>query len=272
MIHQLLEVVENDYNKYNNEYTSWIGDSVTPNVVATLRKEAMNNSAWDVGKIRLTLWNKYISNEGDVRVFSTMRGDRVVLLSEIKHPSPPPKSWIRIFRILSPKVPVRILWFASETKRIPPPIGKRVEPQHINGGYTKSCDAQSIVIYRKEEATRVLIHELLHASCSDPATTIIPYIEADTEAWAEVILTALAAKGRPGIFKDLWSDQANYIMKQCKSLVRYHQVHTKSDYAWRYTIGRLERLRQLGLPLPEESSIATVPLKSLRLTLKKLET
>lgn len=271
MIRQLLEVVANDYEKYKNEDTSWIGDSVKPADIAALRNEATKESSWDTGKIRLTLWNKYTSNEGDVRVFSTPRSDRVVVLSETKQPPPPPKSWIRIFRILSPDTPVRILWFASETQRIPPPVGMPIEPQHINGGYTKQCDAQSVVIYRKEEATRVLIHELLHASCTDPDITVLPQIEADTEAWAEVVLTALAAKGRPNVFKELWSEQANYIMKQCKSLMRYHQVRTKSDYAWRYTTGRFERLRQLGLPFPEEDSIRAVPLKSLRLTLKKLE-
>jgi hypothetical protein len=270
MIRNLLEVVANDYAAYKTP-ASWTGDTVQPRDINALREQATANSHWDVSKIRLNLWESWLAGDRkttDIRTFSS-GPHRVVIIG----PSPinsPPQSWIRIFRLLSPDKPVHILWFASDDKRIPPPVGEDIKPQHVNGGYTERCNAQSVVIYRKEEATRVLIHELLHASCTDPETPFLPHLEADTEAWAEVIMTAIRSHGSQQHFNNFWNIQSQYAISQAAAAEKFYNVKSPEDYGWRYLVGRLESFRKFGLPLPG-SPQKSEPLKSLRLTHEKLE-
>jgi len=61
----------------------------------------------------------------------------------------------------------RIVWFANPTKRHLPDTFVEPDESHVNGGYTYACEPSTIVIYRKEEVCRVLVHELLHAACTD---------------------------------------------------------------------------------------------------------
>ena len=183
--------------------------------------------------------------------------------------SPPWNTWWRAIRLLVAKRgggPVRILIFAHPKKRLLPQRNHPVKEEHINGGYAMRCDASSIVIYRKEEATRVLIHELLHASCSDPYHKETPHIEADTEAWAEIMLCGMAAHGSAASWRRLMREQINYSLRQAATLRDHHRVNTEADYAWRYTIGRLDVWRGLGLDVAEPPSHYTA-CESLRLTI-----
>lgn len=174
------------------------------------------------------------------------------------------KTWWRAIRILSPK-PVRILIFAHPQKRLSPPHGHPLGEEHVNGGMTMRCDAKTVVIYRKEEATRVLIHELFHANCSDPYNLDVPFIEADTEAWAELVLCAMAAKGDAPIFKRLMSNQIQYALKQSSSAEKHHEVENETDYAWRYLSGRLDVWKRLGISF-DDSKESREKVKSLRFT------
>jgi hypothetical protein len=152
---------------------------------------------------------------------------------------------------------------------MPPLIGQPIQPKHVNGGYTKPCNTDSIVVYREEEAIRVVIHELLHASCSDPYDDDIAFLEADTEAWAEVTLIALKAKGEYRDFLRLWNQQARYAINQAAAAEQYYSITSPKDYGWRYLIGRLERFESYNLPLsPPPKSVQ--PLRSLRLTPESL--
>jgi len=177
---------------------------------------------------------------------------------------PAVEAWWRIIRLMSTK-PVRILIFAHPSLRKMPEKGKPVEASHINGGYAMPCDPRTIVIYRQEEIARVMIHELFHASCSDPYHRNTPNIEADTEAWAEIVLCGMAAKGNSSSWRRLMREQINYSLRQAATLRDNHGVNTDADYAWRYTIGRLDVWRGLGLDVPEPPSQYTV-CESLRLT------
>jgi len=266
MIKELLDIVAEDYRVHRKQ--EWIEDTVSPTDINALRQESTQHSKWDEGHLRLNLWKSYETNRAYCRGYSCEYG-RVIVLSYEKNLEPP-NSWIRIFRLLknSPN-PIRVLWIASSTERIAPPPGQPIKPDHINGGYTQICNSGSIVIYRKEEATRVLIHELLHASCTDPKIQELENIEADTEAWAEVILTAIAAQGNKREFEKLWALQSKYAVSQAESVRKFHNVNGPGDYSWRYVVGRLEKFIQFGLPLIHPKNIEYI--KSVRLTHKKLE-
>jgi hypothetical protein len=179
---------------------------------------------------------------------------------------PPWKLWWRIIRIFN--VNADVLIFAHPKKRIAPPKGHDITQAHVNGGMTDRCNPKSIVIYRLEEVTRVLIHELFHASCSDPYTKDTPHIEADTEAWAEIILCAITAKGDAQVWAKYMKQQITWTLRQAATLRDTYSVQTPSHYAWRYIIGKIDVWKMLGL------HIQTIPLpgqyiqtKSLRFTI-----
>lgn len=166
-------------------------------------------------------------------------------------------------RLLSKK-PVRISLFLHPHPRVPPPKGEPIKAEHINGGATMPCDSQTITVYRREEFLRVLLHELFHASCSDPYEKPVPYVEADCEAWAELCLCALRAKGDPGQFSRLWTKQLKHAANLSAYIQKHHGVKSPSDYAWRYTVGRLEVWDRLGFTVPVGH--APSQLETLRLT------
>ena len=178
-------------------------------------------------------------------------------------------SWWRCIRLLS-KNPVRILIFAATNKREFPAKGQVIEPKHINGGLAMQCDARSIVIYRREEVTRVLVHELFHASCSDPEGPI-QLVESDCEAWAELMICAMLARGNYLQFMRHFNEQAKYAVKQAFRVEKYNLVMNENDYAWRYIVGRIGVWKSLGLKVadlkPEEKS-RLKEVKSLRLTVR----
>ncbi len=154
----------------------------------------------------------------------------------------------RVLQLFYRGRPFRVLFFGSQTRRLmPQPLTEKVGARHINGGYTYPCDPGTIVIYRREEVVRVLIHECYHASCSDPKDTPVEKVEADTEAWAEVALCALAARGRDDLFRRFMRAQILYAYRQGAILITSYNVKTPEDYAWRYTIGKFGVWGQLGL-------------------------
>ena len=157
----------------------------------------------------------------------------------------------------------RIVWFAHPQKRLLPTQGD-IAPEHVNGGYTHTCVADTIVIYREEEVCRVLVHELLHAACTDDPSLPVPYQEVYTETWAELFLVAILARGSLRKAASLWKKQAQWIADQEYILTKYG-VNEKS-YAWRYTVGRRRVLASLGIPLPPPSGSTGVDQVSLRFT------
>ncbi len=177
---------------------------------------------------------------------------------------PDVKEWFRIMSCISSK-PVRVLFFASEVPRILPKDGKEVEPFNINGGFTNRCSTTDIVIYRKEDALRVLIHELLHGTCSDPDLPL-PQLEANTEAWAEIIYVAFKAKGDKARWNILMQEQIKYALQQSKYVQEKYGVQDDSDYGWRYITGRLEVWRALGLNLGDTSQVVSKKPRTLKLT------
>jgi hypothetical protein len=162
--------------------------------------------------------------------------------------------WFRIIRCLARNRPTRVLFFGSEVKRQLPEKNKPVAPININGGYTMRCDTTAIVIYRKEDAERVLIHELLHGLCSDPDLPI-EELEADTEAWAEIIMMAFKAQGKADKWQRLMKKQVEYSVNQAKYVTKHHGVRDPNDYGWRYINGRLDVWDILGIRIRKNKTL-----------------
>lgn len=164
--------------------------------------------------------------------------------------------------------PWRIVWFANPSPRLVPRNhlqGEAPGPEHVNGGYTYPCQPDTVVIYREEEVCRVLIHELLHAACTDDMNKPEEEREALTESWAELFLIAVKANGRLREAARLWRIQSQWIADQEALLSR--NVKGPGDYAWRYTIGRRSVLESWGFTLPPPSD---TPITSLSFTAKEL--
>jgi hypothetical protein len=133
-----------------------------------------------------------------------------------------------------------------------------VGPEHVNGGYTLPCKQDRIIIYREEECTRVLLHELFHAACSDRLASL-PHMEAETLASEGNLETALA----------LMKKQIRWMSAQHRVLRAFYNVSKPEDFAWRYTLGREHAYQRLGVHVP--ISRGTSYVTSSRLTAPALE-
>lgn len=160
--------------------------------------------------------------------------------------------WGEIFHLFGNhhQYPWRIGYFPSTSKRILPGPGFPLGPEHVNGGYTMPCSTNGIIIYRKEEATRVLLHELFHASCCDRPELCLEDKEAETEAWAELALIAYLAKGKKKEAKQLLKKQLNWMSQGHSILREQYNVQGPESYVWRYTIGREPAFHRLGIEVP----------------------
>lgn len=210
-------------------------------------------SPFDPLELRNSLWRDYQRGTAKAEAY-TLPNAKLILLNPVKNSVEPPWSlWARIFQWLGPSTSGRVwrvFWLPAEQPRLLPPPGEEISSVHINGGYCYPCKPDTIVVYRKEEATRVLIHELLHAACTDPQDADLTMREATTETWAELYLVAILSGGKARKAMKLWSIQSHWIADQNAQLHDQHNVVQPSDYAWRYTLGREVVLDQLHIALP----------------------
>jgi hypothetical protein len=142
-----------------------------------------------------------------------------------------------------------VYWFTSDAKRLFPEKGGSVGPINVNGGYCRACQPGTIVIYRREDALRVLIHELQHAGCLDDHSAAIAHLETRTEAWAELIYAMVGAivhRLRP---EAAWAKQTAWSAAQNRRLENEFGVRGPDAYAWRYTVGKEEVWISMGLPI-----------------------
>ena len=168
--------------------------------------------------------------------------------------------WARILRIYSHKgKPFTIFFLASPHLREFPVKGE-ITPYNINGGYTYPCNHETIVIYRAEDATRVLIHELQHSCCLDNHANGIDRVEAETEAWAELVYCALLSEGNKTAFHKCIRNQSAWIQQQNARVKQF--IGETQAFPWRYTVGKEEVWRRWGILFPASKKYST----SLRLT------
>lgn len=239
---------------YKMPALSWREQKATDEDLEHFRREAAHGTQFDPTGLKAGIWKGY--QEGSIELHCKTCGiGRVVALLP-KGVQIPVDSWGRVFQLFGK--PVKglhwtVYWFGAEAPRCFPKDGELLAAEHLNGGYTTICSTRGIFIYRLEEATRVLIHELLHAACLDPPGSL-PEREATVESWAEVILVALRAKGSETKAAHLWRLQTQWVADTNKRAARAHRVKGQDDYAWRYMNGRADVYKSLGIALPEAVS------------------
>ncbi len=204
---------------------------------------------------------------------------RVIILLPPGEPLPNWDLWARVFQWFGPAAhatadatayPFRVYLLASPADRKSPSRGQDLGPEHVNGGYTRPCSTEGIVIYRSEESTRVLVHEMLHAACLDEAGWPVERREAMIETWAELILVALLSRGSVPAAAKLWVLQSQWVANTNWRVRRDHGVADATDYAWRYLCGREEMYARLGVALPDPQPAAAANETSLRFTHPRL--
>jgi len=216
-------------------------------------KEAYTGQEFDKHGLKMSIWNGF--KEGRVRLVCRRLGDlaRVVAFLPQGVKEPDWEFWGRVFQWFGPAKTGgawHVTWFAAHAPREFPDPGQDLGPEHVNGGYTTICSTKGIFIYREEEATRVLIHEMLHAACLDEQGWTIPLREAMIEMWAELILIALKSRGKVPLAKRLWVQQSHWVADTNEKAKNEHNEENSSDYAWRYLSGRSIMYANHGIELP----------------------
>lgn len=240
---------------------SWKSSSLTRQEKNQLEQECRDPSPFDPYQTRRVMMDSF-----DTSVVITKEciyGKVTVILdANFTERDIPWELWGRILRMYGSVEPFRIYVLAHPRLREFPSRGQPIGPEHINGGYTYPCKKRMIMIYRAEDATRVLIHELQHASCLDHREHTVDHQESETEAWAELIYIALLSKGSMLRFRQLQRQQSNWMLAQNKKVATY--LSHPMDFPWRYTIGKQVVWERWGVFVP--SSPISRDVTSLRLT------
>jgi hypothetical protein len=282
LLHAVLDVVQHEFAKKEPKWTT--RPHITPDDIEFLETECATASAFDPFGWRREMYQKYKKGVVDAVVRECEYGRVIALGNE----AIPWGLWGRILRLYAPKnKKARVFLLASphtrtvETQASPHPSSRQpkkvIGPANINGGYTYTCNNQTIMIYRAEDATRVLIHELQHASCLDHPEEGVDLVEAETEAWAELLYVALLSQGKPAAFQQLLQKQVKWMLAQ-NTVVREY-IHRPHQFPWRYTVGKEDVWRRWGIITHDMENTAVqyelrrnappgtlLPTRSLRLT------
>jgi hypothetical protein len=243
----------------------WIDDSPRIEDTEQLKKEAAGDSNIDDGNLRSDMVSMWQRGEVEIRVRELPGRTRVVFLGTDEQWSKIPWDlWSRIFQAIGHPVGYTLFYAHPKKREFPALVTEPIKSLHMNAGYSYICQQQIVVVYRFEEATRVLLHELLHTACFDSGMAVED-LEANTEAWTEVFLCAILSKGSPGTFTQLWNKQISWINAQTAYLYDTYNVRSPADYVWRYTIGRHRVLLDKGYINPSNKAMTTAEL-SLRFT------
>jgi len=221
-------------------------------------EEANQTSEFDPTNVRRAMIQNIESSTVRTCPYGTVH---VIHSGSIKYNDIPWGLWGRILRLYREKgKPYTIFFLASPHLREFPTKGL-ITPYNINGGYTYPCNHDTIVLYRAEDATRVLIHELQHSACLDNHALGIDRTEAETEAWAELLYCALLSQGNKIRFHALLKEQSAWILSLNKRVRQF--IGQTNAFPWRYTVGKEEEWRRWGV----QKFVATTYTNSLRLTM-----
>jgi len=243
-------LVETLQNRPKTQY-KWRPSNPTPVEMAKARQHAIDGAAFDTLGLKSGIWSAYEAGTAtlDCRSLPNAR----VLAFLPKGTTAPWDLWARIFDWFgtSPSgKPWLVIWYAADKIREFPREGEELHAEHVNGGYTQYCSTDGIIIYRKEEASRVLIHEMIHATCMDDTSLSLAEREAYVETWAEIILVAILSEGSKAKAATLWAKQARWVSSTNHKAAAQHGSHDESDYGWRYLNGRALMYQRLGITLP----------------------
>ena len=229
----------------------WTNTSLTPHDIKVLRSEANTESPFDPLGLKKKMFEAYESGSAKV-IVKQCDCAKVVILQDNDSQTFPWNTWSHIFQWFGKQnnMPWCVYIYASPVNRVLPESGP-IGPAEVNGGYTYPCKSDCVIIYRYEECTRVLVHELLHAACTDDFSKSVELREASTEAWAELFLVAILAKGDYAKALELWNIQDHYIQDLNYTVSTFHNVASEKDYAARYTTMRSDVFKQFSVPLSE---------------------
>ena len=232
-----------------------------------INKECATASPFDPENSRQFMLRRVTAGTGVCEKWSCAYGSVILFLeSKEQQAEIPLDLWARILRLYA--VPggalFRIFFFGLRNLRQFPSRHEAIKAIHINGGYTYPCRHDTIVIYRLEDATRVLLHELQHSTCLDHKEDGTDLVEAETEAWAELWHVALLSQGKPHLFHRLLQLQSDWIQDQNKRVRMHMKDPTSMEFPWRYTIGKEHVWRRWGILLPFRGTVRAG--RSLRLT------
>ena len=235
---------------------SWKTVEPTEDDMDHLEKEAGSVSRFDPLKLKLKTYQDLKEKKARLVVKESEYAKVVAII--YPNTKIPWNLFGKIFQSFSapvspPNSKWRILWLANPTERKFSQRGQEPGEANVNGGYTLPCRPDTIVIYRDEEAPRVLVHELLHAACTDDMNDPEHLRESKTESWAELFLIAIQSQTLEKAIQ-LWNVQARWIVAQEYLLFNEHNVKNPASYAWRYTIGRSSVLEGFGFVLPVAES------------------
>lgn len=240
-------------------------------------------SPFDPMRIRQRAWKDWKEGKIDCSAFECKYGRIVSLFPSKKFDANdiPFTLWSQILGSFAPKGRyIRVYLVASDNPRYIPEKGG-IGPEHINGGYCYPCRKNlAVFVFRSEDATRVLIHELLHAFCTDRFDVGLDLIEARTEAWAEIIWCCFMAGGDRQLARQFIEQQMIWVINQNRAVTDYIGVDAavRREFPWRYTLGKDSIFRRwfsparLPEPVPDKnpqqspSQISIKSGKSLRLT------
>ena len=261
LIATLLEMVRNEFLKPD---IIWENSQASKCDMEFLKSECMKDSKFDEFNKRNTMYNQMIQGKSELQFRRCKYGQILAICDD----DIPWELWGRILRMYYEGKPIKVFFLAHPSLRTFPkgvitPENMNAEfitAEHINGGYTYPCNTETIVIYRAEDATRVLIHELQHASCLDNHHSV-DLVEAETEAWAELIYIGLLSGGKKCIFNDMLNRQSEWIVKQNARIKKY--IGNTHRFPWRYTVGKEEVWRRWNILTDFTSGLKV---NSLRLT------
>ena len=237
----ILDMVKNDLSTA----IKWETAEITPNDMKFLKEECSNHSDFDPLGKRNTMYNNMLQLK-TFNMSMKCKYGQVMAIFETKEQMAeiPLELWGHILRMFYEGKPFKVYFLAHISLRKFPENGEYT-PENINGGYTYQCNPETIVIYRAEDATRVLIHELQHSCCLDKNENGVDLVEAETEAWAELLYVAILSGGNKNAFNDMLQKQSSWIVSQ-NARIKKQNGETKK-FPWRYTVGKEDVWRRWGL-------------------------
>jgi hypothetical protein len=266
LIHEICDTIRQEYGEPAPEWTNTVPGKQE---MLYIRGEVAEHSDFDQLGLRREVIEAYDEDIYDLAVRECAHGRVLAFVpNENFLKNIPWELWARIMRAFSRhgKLKFTVYFLAHPFRRQFPDGGGPIQPLNINGGYTTPCEGKGIVIYRAEDATRVLIHELFHASCSDNPSVGVDQMEAETEAWAELFYCAFIGRGVPYIVRDWISRQAEWMRQQNEKVGTL--IGKTKAFPWRYTIGKQDVWERWGIFTPNSAGPAIRVGESLRLTLE----
>ena len=236
LIDTLLDSVKKEFDKAP---IKWDNITASKKDMNFLRQECNTKSEFDQTDKRKQMYASIIKGEIPILTRQCKYGQILAALEQMAEM--PWDLWGRILRMFYEKGnrnSFKVFFLASRSLRVFPESGGPIQTENINGGYAYKCNPETIVIYRAEDATRVLIHELQHSCCLDNVEHGLDDVEATTEAWAELFYIAILSQGNARVFNNLLHKQSEWMIKQNRKVKKHMTNPDSTEFPWRYTVGK----------------------------------